>query len=45
MGIRDVAWKTMKWKIMKKHLGYSEDEMRPTINGRSKFELISIHIL
>ncbi len=28
MGIRDVAWKTMKWKIMKKHLGYSEDEMR-----------------
>ncbi len=28
MGIRDVAWKTMKWKIIKKHLGYSEDEMR-----------------
>ena len=28
MGIRDVAWKTMQWKIMKKHLGYSEDEMK-----------------
>ena len=28
MGIRDVAWKTMKWKIIKKHLGYSDDEMR-----------------
>lgn len=28
MGIRDIAWNTMKWKIMKKHLGYSDDEMR-----------------
>ena len=28
MGIRDVAWKAIQWKIMKKHLGYSEDEMK-----------------
>lgn len=28
MGIRDIAWKTMKWKIMKRHLGYSDEEMR-----------------
>lgn len=27
MGIRDVAWKTMKWTIMKKHLGYTNEEM------------------
>jgi uncharacterized repeat protein (TIGR04076 family) len=28
MGIKDVAWKSMKWKIMKKHLGYDADQMR-----------------
>jgi uncharacterized repeat protein (TIGR04076 family) len=28
MGIKDVAWNTMKWKIMKKHLGYDDDQMR-----------------
>ncbi len=28
MGIRDSIWKTMKWKIMKKHLGYNDDEMK-----------------
>lgn len=28
MGITDAVWKTMKWKIMKKHLGYSDAEMR-----------------
>ena len=27
MGIKDVAWKSMKWKIMKKHLGYDDDQM------------------
>jgi uncharacterized repeat protein (TIGR04076 family) len=27
MGIRDVAWKTMKWTIIKKHLGYTNEEM------------------
>ncbi len=27
MGIRDVAWKTMKWPVMKKHLGYTDEEM------------------
>ena len=27
MGIRDMAWKTVKWSVMKKHLGYSDDEM------------------
>jgi len=27
MGIRDVAWKTVKWPLMKKHLGYTSDEM------------------
>jgi uncharacterized repeat protein (TIGR04076 family) len=28
MGIRDSIWKTMKWKIMKKHLGFNDDEMK-----------------
>lgn len=27
MGIRDVAWKAMKWTFMKKHLGYTNEEM------------------
>ena len=27
MGIRDIAWKTMKWTFMKKHLGYTTEEM------------------
>jgi len=28
MAISDVIWKATKWKIMKKHLGYTDDEMR-----------------
>ncbi len=28
MGITDAVWKTMKWKVMKKHLGYSDAEMQ-----------------
>lgn len=28
MGIKDAVWKTMKWKIMKKHLGYTDEEMQ-----------------
>ena len=28
MSFEDLAWNTMKWKIMKKQLGYSDDEMR-----------------
>lgn len=27
MGIRDLAWKTIKWSVIKKHLGYSDEEM------------------
>jgi uncharacterized repeat protein (TIGR04076 family) len=27
MGIRDAAWGAIKWKVMKKHLGYSDEEM------------------
>lgn len=27
MGIRDAAWKTVQWTFMKKHLGYSNEEM------------------
>ena len=27
MGIRDVAWKAMKWTFIKKHLGYTDEEM------------------
>ena len=27
-GYRDATWKTIMWKIMKKHLGYSEDDMK-----------------
>ncbi len=27
MGIRDVAWKAMKWTFMKRHLGYTDEEM------------------
>lgn len=28
MGIRDMAWDSVKWKVMKKHLGYTDDEMK-----------------
>ena len=28
MGIKDVVWKTAMWKIMKKHLGYTREEMQ-----------------
>ena len=28
MGIRDAVWKTKMWKIMKRHLGYNDDEMK-----------------
>lgn len=28
MGIKDLAWKTIKWKFMKKRLGYSDEEMK-----------------
>ena len=28
MGIRDTAWNLGKWKMMKRHLGYSDEEMR-----------------
>ena len=27
MGFRDVAWNATKWTVMKKHLGYSKEEM------------------
>jgi uncharacterized repeat protein (TIGR04076 family) len=27
MGIRDALWATMKWTFMKKHLGYTSEEM------------------
>ena len=27
VGIKDAVWKTTKWKIMKKHLGYNDEEM------------------
>ena len=28
MGIKEVAWDTMKWKLMKKRLGYTDKEMK-----------------
>jgi len=28
MGVKDAVWKTMKWKIMKKHLRYTDEEMQ-----------------
>ena len=28
MGIRDVAWNTIKWKFIKKRLGYTNEEMK-----------------
>ena len=28
MGIRDVAWNTVKWQFMKKRLGYTDEEMK-----------------
>ena len=28
MGIRDVAWNTIKWKFMKKRLDYTDEEMK-----------------
>ena len=28
MSIKDKAWDLVKWKVLKKHLGYSKDEMK-----------------
>jgi hypothetical protein len=28
MSIRDVAWRTIKWKFIKKRLGYTDGEMK-----------------
>ena len=28
MGMRDAAWNLAKWKVMKGHLGYSDEEMK-----------------
>jgi len=28
MGIRDIAWKTVKWSVMKKNLGYTDEEIK-----------------
>ena len=28
MGIRDAAWNAVKWKVMKSHLGYTDEEMK-----------------
>ena len=28
MGIRDAAWNIVKWKAMKSHLGYTDEEMK-----------------
>jgi len=28
MGLRNVAWNSMKWAFMKKRLGYSDEEMK-----------------
>ncbi|UCC80369.1 MAG: TIGR04076 family protein [Candidatus Zixiibacteriota bacterium] len=28
MGIKDLAWNKIKWKFMKRRLGYSDDEMK-----------------
>ena len=28
MGIRNAAWNTIKWKFMKKRLGYNNEEMK-----------------
>jgi len=28
MSIRDKAWDMLKWKLMKSHLGYSDEEMK-----------------
>ncbi|MCG6964633.1 MAG: hypothetical protein LJE95_15370 [Acidobacteria bacterium] len=41
MGIRDVAWGTMKWKIMKKHLGYSDEEMQLFRNNPRNEDVLS----
>ncbi len=41
MGIRDKAWKTMQWKVMKKHLGYTDDEMRAFKNDPRNKDILS----
>jgi len=28
VGIRDAAWKTVKWKVMQSRLGYTDEEMK-----------------
>ena len=41
MGIRDKAWKTMQWTVMKKHLGYTDDEMRAFKNDPRNKDILS----
>ena len=28
MGIRDAAWSAVKWNVMKRHLGYTDEDMK-----------------
>jgi len=28
MNMRDAAWNTIKWKLMKRRLGYTDEEMK-----------------
>jgi uncharacterized repeat protein (TIGR04076 family) len=41
MNIRDVAWKTIKWKFMKKRLGYTDEEMKIFRNNPRNKDVLS----
>ncbi len=41
MGIRDVIWNTIKWKFMKKRLGYSDEEMKKFRENKRNEDVLS----
>ncbi len=41
MGIRDVVWNTIKWKFMKKRLGYTDEEMKKFRENPRNVDILS----
>lgn len=41
MGIKDIAWNTVKWKFMKRRLGYTGEEMKLFRNNPRNEEVLS----
>lgn len=42
MGLRDIAWNAVKWKHMKKRLGYSDDEIKKFRENPQNRDILSM---